>query len=155
MPTPTYIALANITLTGNDSEIVFSSIPATYRDLVLVVSGTSDSSGRAFYIRLNGENPDTNTSAVYVSNATSSTDTGTYIQTDTSQFVSIVNIMDYSATDKHKTMLVRDNRPGTSNNVTMMAGRWASTAAVTSVTISRSGYNLQSGTTLCLYGIVS
>lgn len=153
MPTSTWIALGNITLTANDSSIEFVSIPATYRDLVLIINGTSDSAGRAFYIRLNGENPDTNTSAVLVNNANSSTDTGTYIQTNTSNFTSIVNIMDYSATDKHKTMLWRDNFAST--QVTMAAGRWASMAAVNSVTISRAGYNLQNNTTLCLYGIVS
>jgi hypothetical protein len=40
MPTPTYIPLATVTLGSADSSVTFSSIPATYRDLILVLNGT-------------------------------------------------------------------------------------------------------------------
>lgn len=149
MPTPTHVALATISLTGNDSEIVFSSIPATYRDLVLVVAGTSDSAGRAFYVHLNLDSG--NQSAVYAQQSTSYTDTGFYFSSNTTQFNAIVQIMDYSATNKHKTMLVRSNLPNT--EVWMGAGRWADNSAVNSVRVTRSGYNLQNGTRLSLYGV--
>jgi len=153
MPTATYIALANTTLTGSVSGVTFSSIPATYRDLVLVINGTSNSDNRAFYIRFNGTSPDVDTAMVYTSNNTSATDAGLYFVTDTTQFNAIINVMDYSATDKHKTVLFRTNRNAAT--VMMSAGRWASTNAVTSMTIDRSGFTLQSGTTLALYGIIS
>jgi hypothetical protein len=150
VPTPTYIPLATISLTGNDSEIIFSSIPATYRDLILMVAGTSDSAGRAFFVQLNLDSG--NQSAVYANQTPSSyTDTDFYISTNTTQFNATVQIMDYSATDKHKTMLVRSNLPA--SEVWMGAGRWASTAAVNSVRVTRSGFNLTSGTRLSLYGI--
>jgi hypothetical protein len=151
MPTPTYVSLATISLTGNDSEIIFSSIPATYRDLILVVAGTSDSAGRAFFVQLNLDSG--NQSAVYANQSSSYTDTDFYMSTNTTQFNATVQIMDYSATDKHKTMLVRSNLP--TSEVWMGAGRWASTAAVNSVRVTRSGFNLNSGTRLSLYGIAA
>lgn len=152
MPTSTYIALANTTLTGSVSGVTFSSIPSSYRDLVLVVDGTSNSDSRAFYIRFNGTSPDVNTDMVQVNNTTTSTDVGLYFISDTTRFSSLINVMDYSATDKHKNVLFRTNRPGASA-VMMSAGKWKSTNAITSITIDRSGYTLQSGTTLTLYGI--
>jgi hypothetical protein len=42
MPTQTYVALASETLATSASSVTFAGIPATYRDLVLIVfAGTS------------------------------------------------------------------------------------------------------------------
>ena len=60
--------------------------------------------------------------------------------------------MDYSATDKHKTMLSRGG--SSSFGVGMNAGRWANTSAVTSVlVIGQSGLDFAAGSTFYLYGI--
>jgi hypothetical protein len=67
--------------------------------------------------------------------------------------VTIVHIMDYSATDKHKTVLSRANRA--SSGVDAIAGRWASTSAITSIKYFASGRTLDIGSTVALYGIVS
>jgi hypothetical protein len=61
--------------------------------------------------------------------------------------------MDYSATDKHKTVLTRNNI--TDNNVTAIASRWANTAAITSVTVLSPSSTITSGSTISLYAIVS
>jgi hypothetical protein len=151
--TPTHIALANVTLSGNDSDVQFSSIPSTYRDLVIVINGQSNSDNRAFYVRFNGAGEDINTSMVYTANATSSTDVGLWVVTDTSKGQHIINVMDYSVTNKHKTVLMRSDRP-ISSNVHMYAGRWGGTDAVNQINLSRSGYNWTSGATFALYGIV-
>jgi hypothetical protein len=71
----------------------------------------------------------------------------------TSQSVAIANIMDYSATDKHKTILTRGN--GTSDAVIAFANRWANTAAVTSVAASTLTGTFNSGTTISLYGVIA
>jgi hypothetical protein len=63
----------------------------------------------------------------------------------------IINIQDYSATDKHKTWISRGNWGWTS----AFGGRWANTNAITSVKILVSGTTFQSGATFALYGIVS
>jgi hypothetical protein len=59
---------------------------------------------------------------------------------------------DYSATDKHKTYVSQN---GTSNKGSeVAAGRWANTAAVTSLTLSSvNGWTFAAGSTFALYGV--
>lgn len=52
MPAPTYKAIAKTVLTGTQNNIDFTSIPATYTDLLLVVSGRSSGSGTSQSIYL-------------------------------------------------------------------------------------------------------
>jgi hypothetical protein len=157
MPTATYIALANITLTGTDNSVAFSSIPASFRDLVLVWNGDSTSVG----VRLNSDSG-SNYPQVFTQNASS------YSSTDTSIALSnfgwsgnphmfICNIMDYSATDKHKTVLSRASieTATTGRSVIMHAARWANTNAVNTVTVFNFSGNMSAGVTIALYGIVS
>jgi hypothetical protein len=155
MPTATYIALGNITLTGNEVDIEFASIPATYRDLVLVYQGTNSNASAGMEIYLNNDTG--NRSWVWMINdGTVSSGTSTVFNFfgTTDLAASILHIMDYSATDKHKTLLWRDNVIGAA--VRASAGRWASTAAVTSVKIARTaGQTIQTGSTFSLFGIVS
>jgi hypothetical protein len=61
--------------------------------------------------------------------------------------------MDYSATDKHKTVLVRSNAAST--GVEAIAQRWASTAAITSILVFPSTGSWAAGGTFSLYGIVA
>jgi hypothetical protein len=146
-----------LTLTGTDSEVEFSSIPATYRDLVIVISGTA-SAYTGMLVKANGS--DANFSFVQMvgtgsgsgtSNANSTNDLGAVY---TGQFVSTINIMDYSATDKHKTILARTN--GSASDTRAVASRWASTNALTSFSFLISGAGtFSSGTTFALYGIAS
>ena len=159
MPTATYIALANLTLTGNDAEIVFSSIPATYRDLVVIAYNKNATGIAGCRMRLNG---DTGNNYSYVSmdgsdaGATSGgqADSSLNIAVSTNEFgTALFHIMDYSATDKHKTVLGRGNAGGIYTRAG--AGRWANTAAVTSVTITTNAYDFVSGSTFSLYGIIS
>ena len=148
--TEAWVPLATITLSSVTTNTIFSSIPAGYRDLLLTVAGTSTNAGRAFYVYPNGDS--SNGSAVLANSGPNSySDTGIYFSTDTTQFNAIIQIFDYSATDKHKTMLLRSILPG-NGEVWMTAGRWASTNAINSILITRSGYGLNAGTVLSLYG---
>jgi hypothetical protein len=65
--------------------------------------------------------------------------------------------MDYSTTDKHKSVLVRENTAGSSTTlVVAKAGRWANTSAITSIYLFVSGgYSFATGTTVALYGVVA
>jgi hypothetical protein len=165
MPTPTYTPLANITLGSAASSITFGSIPATYRDLIIVFVGTASatSEGR---MRLNGDTG-TNYSYQYM-NGNGSTATGNAVSgnnflrtgtnaraTTTSALQMNINIMDYSATNKHKTTINRADATVSGTGAEAVAGRWANTAAVTSVTIFTSTGNWSIGTTVALYGIVA
>jgi hypothetical protein len=61
--------------------------------------------------------------------------------------------MDYSATDKHKTVLIRQN--SVADSAFAMGARWANTAAITSIQLSLGAATFSTGTTFALYGIAS
>lgn len=162
MPTPTYTPLANLTLGASASSITFGSIPATYRDLILVVQGTTTVNADA-RLRINGDtgtgyehqrmsgNGTTATAAsASLSSGSRLTEIVNFQSTNLTQL--IVNIMDYSATDKHKTILSRADRAG--GGTEAHANRWPNTAAITNLVLYTAA-SWQSGTTVALYGIVS
>jgi hypothetical protein len=163
MPTATYIALAEVVLGSSDSSITFSSIPATYRDLVVTINGKT--TGNAdIGLRLNGDSG-SNYSFVYMggsgsgSGASGAAGSQTSIVLDayfwrsTEISTCIAHIMDYSATDKHKTVLSRNNVAG--GGVDAFANRYASTSAITSVEVRTTANAFDTGTVIGLYGIVS
>jgi hypothetical protein len=164
MPTTTYTALATVTLGTTASSVTFSSIPATYRDLILVTEGTlvTASSVRFRYNADSGSNY----SRVAAQGFTGGTDSGAGTEGQivpflpnnfeaSSRFAVIANIMDYSATDKHKTGLFRTNgRADGSGLVAMAAARWANTAAITTVEVL-TGTTFATGTTFSLYGVIA
>jgi hypothetical protein len=159
MPTPTYTPLATVTLGSAAASVTFSSIPATYRDLIFVFNGTTtidDGVG----LRFNGDTGSNYTNVRMFGNSGgtgSDTSTTTRIPTTAGnsslRTAFISQVMDYSATDKHKTVLTRNNI--TDNNVAAIAGRWANNAAITSVTVLSPGSTITSGSTISLYAIVS
>jgi hypothetical protein len=165
MATSTYIPLATYTVTGSpDAEVIFSSIPATYRDLMLVFVGTS-SSGADLRLRFNS---DTGANYNFVNagvNALGAISSGhsvnqTSLALTRTATVSpdmnnhIFQIMDYSATDKHKTVLARANQAGTGNN--MGAGRWANSAsAISLITLYPDAASFNVGSMFSLYGIAA
>jgi len=155
------VALANTTLAVAAASITFGSIPATYRDLRLVVTATNGLTTNGFRLTLNSDTGANYSQVVMYGNgssATSATDGPNYIYLNdfvaastTEVTLSTVDIMDYSATDKHKTVLERGNRAGAS--VAASASRWASTAAVTTVQINTGGGTIAAGSTFALYGV--
>ena len=157
MATSTYTALATYTSDGTESSLSFGSIPSSYRDLVLVVSGTASTATQIFG-RFNSDSG-SNYSNVYMRGYSSGTQSssstqsylqGTYLGSSATQL--IMQVMDYSATDKHKTVLTRLDRDGATQTFAL-AERWASTSAVTSIDLTLNSGTLSSGTTLSLFGI--
>jgi hypothetical protein len=159
MPTSTYVSLATITLASTDSEIIFSSIPATYRDLVVVVNAqgsatdvfgalryNSDTGSNYSWVQMFGISSGTGSGA-----ATQSSQRFVYIQNSTARVHGIAQIMDYSATDKHKTTLIRDS--ANASEVRAIAGRWANTAAINTVSVLALSGTFSVGSTFSLYGI--
>jgi len=160
MPTSTYVALATTTLASASSSVTFSSIPTSgYRDLVLVINGTNSGSQDLKFI-FNGDTG-SNYSRVAMYGQSSGIgsfsdngqNAGLWASVQTVLNTVIANIMDYSATDKHKTVLVRSDNAG--DRVRAYAGRWASTSAITSIQLDPTGTSWQAGTTISLYGIAS
>jgi len=65
----------------------------------------------------------------------------------------ILKIMDYSATDKHKTAFL--DRGDAANSVYVEAYRWADTSAITEIDIISVGANFDVNSRFDLYQIVS
>ena len=161
--TGTYTLIASNTLGSATSSVAFSSIPATYTDLVLVVNakGASNSNIRLQF------NSDTATNysrtVLYgtgasagsgrVSNfASIAIDAYAYLSTSDFSYNSITNIQDYSNSTTYKTTLTRANANATGVDAT--AGLWRSTSAITTITVfTNDSGNFSIGSTFKLYGI--
>lgn len=155
--TATYIALATITLGSAQQTVTFSSIPATYRDLVLVVSGRC-STGNQLITRFNGSTSGYSEVVMlgYAPGAISYTVAVSYFSQmaiASNSSTSILQVMDYAQTNKHKSVLIRNAFGGES--VFGVAGRWANTAAVDTISLRPEGASdtFSTGTVLSLYGI--
>lgn len=161
MPTPTYDLIASSVLSTDAVTVTFSSIPGTYRDLVLVADGSIEA-GYApdILLRFNGDTG-SNYNFLFMygtgANAESFGLSGSRIAGWQERSNFIAHIMDYSATNKHKTTLTRYNTNQTSYGLGATVMRWANTSAITSLRIDASNdpADFKSGTTFYLYGIVS
>jgi hypothetical protein len=148
--------LANTTLSSNTGTVTFSNIPNTYRDLVAVINVvglTGAPTARGGYMTFNGAGG----SAVYMESNLTSGISEMLMPFAPNHGVFIINIMDYSATDKHKTILARAGTAA-SSSVWAIAGRVATTSAITSVAFigpDDASDQFLSGSTFALYGIVS
>lgn len=156
MATPTYLPLATLTLTSAASTVTFSSIPQGYRDLILVVDGAITGSQSNTYAYLNGDTAQSNYSYVRMLGDGSATSSAAVSNASIGDMTSgknnmIIQIMDYSATDKHKTRLSRSSQP--SSTAIAYASRWANTAAVTSISLAHNGSIFAAGSTFSLFGI--
>ena len=163
--TGTYTLINSNTVSGGSTgTVTFSSIPATYTDLVVVCNFGLAGAAR-LYLRFNGSSA-TDYSDTWLTGegatAYSGRDTtqnaitagGAWNGSSTSLTASaIISIMDYANTTTFKSVLSRmANEKGGSGSVDATVGLWRSTSAITSVNVV--GGNLfLSGSTFKLYGI--
>jgi hypothetical protein len=160
MPTATYIALANLTLTSSDASVEFTSIPDTYRDLVLVAQ-TKATGNTYARVRVNGDTGSNYTRArTFANSGGVSSGTNTLNAFDLSDVnttdwnFDTLHFLDASATDKHKTVLIRSSQTNVSE-VSTQVGRLATTSRITSITVLTNSNAFAIGSTFTLYGIVS
>jgi hypothetical protein len=164
----TYEPIATTTLGSNQNNIEFTSIPATYTDLVIVFTGNSTNTGSSsngMRCRLNSDTA-SNYSTSFINGSGTATSTSrastTYFEvgeiaatSNTSPTITIIHIMNYANTSIYKSILARAS---TANSyVQAAASLWRSTSAINSVTLSRDfGTNqIKSGSTATLYGILA
>lgn len=158
MPKKTYTEINSITLPAASSSITFSSIPQNFRDLVLVYNGLNGSSTSGMLLRLNADSGN-NYNDVSMSNNGNNTSSASQFNTNNANIffgasartLGIAQFMDYSASDKHKPIIVRDNIEGSSVRSTIF--RWANNAAISQIQILRSDTTISVGSTFTLYGI--
>jgi hypothetical protein len=161
MPKKTYIEINSITLAATTSSVTFTSIPQNFRDLVLVCTGTTSNTGiNSIIIRFNSDSGSSYPLVTMNGNG-STTDSGfatnngalAGLAISSSVNASIAHILDYSATDKHKTVLSRGNSLGGSY-VRAASNRWTNISAIQSIVcVVDTGANFNSGSTFSLYGI--
>jgi hypothetical protein len=157
-----YTALANVTLGSSAASVTFSSISQSYRDLVLVINASSTMSETQYYMKVNGNS--SNYYSVWMAGNGSTTNSSSrgpsteyepfyYSYITSSQIYNgIMNFMDYSATDKHKTALIRGNN-ASFYGTDALVFRWANTAAITSIALTPYGGSWATGSTFALYGV--
>lgn len=161
MPT-TYTPLATSTISGSSTNsVAFSSIPATYTDLILIINGANTSGGWNTVVRYNGDSGTNysfqrmlgNGSAVSSGRQNNQTgyDWAGYL--GTTRGTVITQIQNYANTTTLKSAISRSN--STEFETNLSTGLWRSTAAINQVSVTTAGGNFADGTTLSLYGVAS
>ena len=165
----TYVKIASYAATGSVSNIEFTSIPATYTDLVVKISGRYDqSSDNAVYVRFNSDTG-ANYSYRYLygsgaaaGSASGSADTranagiavaSSYTASTFSN--SEIYIPNYSNSSYAKSFSadnVQENNATTAYS-TLVAGLWNSTNAITTIRLFPASGNFVQYSTATLYGI--
>lgn len=164
MTTPTYDLIETTTLASAASSVTFTSITQDYRDLVLVVNNIGTASSGQAIVRFNSDSG-SNYPFVFMrgngSDAESFDGTGDSFIGPVQKIEDeggsgnsgIFQIMDYSATDKHTSVLSRINN---FDNVRAFANRYASTSAITNIEVLVNfGSDFAAGSTFSLYGIAA
>lgn len=165
--TGTYTLIYSSTLGSSSASVTFTSIPATYTDLVLVASAqstqattydnliiqfNSDTASNYSKTRISGLSGGylgerTGPEASHMVTPLTGTSFSSLIFS-----IGIVNILDYSNTTTYKTSLWRGNSQD--GYVQGNVGVWRSTSAISTIKMSTlSGSNLSAGSNFKLYGI--
>jgi hypothetical protein len=159
----TYEPIASIILGTTATSVTFSSVPQTYTDLILIATTKRNATGLGeanMQLTVNGD-----TSAAYSTTLLFESPSSTR-QANTSTFdyasgtcgdggfiFNSINLMNYSNTTTHKTVLTRNGYNQTNPQVRLAVGVWRNTAAITSLTMTpASGFAI--GSTFNLYGIL-
>jgi hypothetical protein len=162
----TYTPIATVTAAGgSNSQVVMSSIPSTYTDLVLVAQITGSLASNMF-LRFNNTSgsgySDTwingNGTSVSTDRDSSSSwillDGGSY-PTASETTIYNISIQSYANTSVYKTLLSRANNAA--RGTAAVVGLWQSTSAINRIDIlagNPSG-TIASGSTFTLYGIAA
>lgn len=166
----TYIPIATVTVgSGGAANITFSSIPATYTDLKIVISARNSNAGNdatRVQLRFNGASTDANLTfrRLYGNGSSAASDSGStghvaWSNQSGSTANTFSNIEVYIPNYAGSNAKSFGADGGNENNQTqayfgMFADLWNSTSAITSINIfSEGGENWLQYSTATLYGI--
>jgi hypothetical protein len=163
-------SIATITSTGSAGNLVFSSIPGTYKHLqIRGILRTND--GGAFNnqgLRFNSDSTSSYAFHTLAGNGTTTSSGANNSFTSINDFmrgasdsltagifgVAVIDILDYANTNKYKTVRVLQGGDANgSGTVGLTSGLWMKTDAITSITILPSGGTAIANSTFALYGI--
>ena len=175
--TGAFYSIATATVTsGGTTSVTFSSIPSTYTHLQIraiandTYTVSAPSSGQ-IYVNFNG---DTGTNywyhSIYGTGTAASSQggggySGIYVLAGTTtggvannlMTPSIMDILDYTNTNKYKTTRTLSgtnvNATGGGKYIALQSGAWANTAAITSIVITSLGTAFDQYSSFALYGV--
>ena len=158
----TYEPIATTTITSATQFINFSSIPATYTDLRIVI--LSQTGGDQLVMRFNSDTGSNYSVTTMFGNGSSvNAERGTNLtflrignpgSTATNRFLFEVDIFNYAgSTLKTELTTASLNNAGSSGSVRKTVGLWRSTAAINYVSLFNEALNFTIGDTATLYGI--
>lgn len=166
----TMTLIETISLGSAAANITFSSIPATYTDLFLVLSGRSSRTGYAddeVLVRFNGsttgysykELQGNGSSATSFGNTNNAIYRGAVTAANATSNTFSNNsyyIPNYAgATNKSVSLDTTAENNATGTRMVIIAGLWSNTAAITSISLTPEvGPNFITGSTASLYGIL-
>ena len=149
-------ALATVTLQAASSTVTFSGIPNTYRDLLLIVNVPETVGASTTYLRFNDDSGSNYTVVRLRGNGSaadgySATIEGAILFWDPPlDCMATAKIFDYSANDKHKTVLLKDSIPA--NRFDIQTARWANSNPITSLSAETGAGTFSAGSTFSLFG---
>ena len=159
----TYDVISSQTVSSPVNTVTIGSIPSTYTDLRLTITGRCSADGRDVQMRFNGDSgsnyvwggmdgSNINTSGATTSMRVSAPFTYTWIN-----FTGfwMADIMDYTA-NRYKTVLVRStslNDPVTGWANSIGTNLWAINDTITSISVFPQTLNWAAGTVITLHGI--
>jgi hypothetical protein len=166
--------ISEVVTSGSQASVAFASIPATYRDLLVVVRGRMTGATVVDFVRLQF-NSDA-TSGHYLVELLSCANTavaGAPLLTDTSGVagdlpgasatagycgLSIIRIGDYRGTTFFKDWVANWTAPNTNTaaaqRIGQHGGTWISTAAINAITVFVGSGNFVDGSVVSLYGLM-
>lgn len=170
LSTSAFESIATFTITSNTNSVEFTSIPNSYKHLVIRASCLSDSYA---YTTLNGDTGNNYSDHVWTTDGASILEVGGQGANgggagfygrnrggDTQVPFNVVwDILDYTNTSKVKVIKMWFGAPVTSGNynsdLTLRQNLWNNTSAVTSIKIQQgsTSANFFAGTKIALYGI--
>lgn len=163
-----FIAIASQTLNSSAANVTFSSIPSSIsglalRDLVIIANFTSNSAAQ-LAMRVNTNDPFGR--GVFLlgngSNAVTNNITGGSLPLTGDVFSNVndrcqvrIDLLDYTQTNRHKSLITRlDIATGSFPGTSLAGAVFETTAAITSVRLEfGGGQTFQSGSTFNLFGV--
>jgi hypothetical protein len=161
MPTYTQIGTAQVVGSGGASSIVFSSIPSTYTDLVLFLSGRGVGSAGFVNVLPNGSSSSLTGKYLYGNGSTTTSGSLApllYISETGHTANTFGNSMAYFtnyAGSGYKSMSIDTTQENnsTTSSMLMSASLWSVTTAISSITLTPNADTLAQYTTAYLYGV--
>lgn len=163
----TFTQIGSTVTVGNagSASITFTSIPATYTDLVILASTRSNRSevNDGFFVYLNGNTANITAKRLYGNSSSGSQDGGSSILNDADTATasifsnSRIYIPNYALAENHSWSgeTVTENNSATNAFVSLVSAIWASATIVTSITLTNeTGTGFMQYSTASLYGIL-